>query len=197
MSKTIHLDQYTSLLDTLNVMATSTNLKVISESGDNYFNENANFFTKSFMVMMCAYLESYLKDALMVIIDEMNNRLASIRLPHNLIKWNLSTKELKDSDFLKFEDLKISIKKKDLDEFISGNPFRTISLFKKFGINLEGNVVFESQKDILQTIITKRNNIIHHNDDASDLAFSDIISHIEFIKKYILNIDDVIINQIS
>lgn len=196
MSKTIYLDQYNNLLDTLSKMANDTNLNVIDETGGNYFNENVNFFTKSFMVMMCAYLESYLKDALMVIIDEMNNRLVVSKLPHNLIKWNLSNKELKDAD-LKFEDLKITIKRRDLDEFISGNPFRTIPLFKKFGIELEMNATFNNQKEIINTIVTKRNNIIHHNDDASDLAFNDIISNINFIRSYVNNIDQIVVSHIS
>ena len=117
-------------------------------------------------------------------------------MPHNLIKWNLSNKELKDAD-LKFEDLKITIKRRDLDEFISGNPFRTIPLFKKFGIELEMNATFNNQKEIINTIVTKRNNIIHHNDDASDLAFNDIISNINFIRSYVNNIDQIVVSHIS
>ena len=53
----------------------------------------------------------------MVVIDQMNARLQSAKLPHNLVKWSLNIdREIKDSEF-KFEQLKIKIKKKQLDDY--------------------------------------------------------------------------------
>jgi hypothetical protein len=145
---------------------------------------------------MCAYLESYLKDALMVIIDETNNKLNQSKLPHNLVRWSLNIeKELKDSDS-KFEDFKIPIKKKELDDFISGNPFRTKDLFKKLGINLGSDMLFNSQKERINAIVVKRNKIIHHNDNASDVSNNDLIENIKAIKEYLSNIDKLICGQI-
>jgi hypothetical protein len=65
MNKTTHIDNYRKLFDDLRVMVQSTEKKILNS--EDYFLNNANFFTKSFIVTMCAYLESYLKDALMVI----------------------------------------------------------------------------------------------------------------------------------
>lgn len=191
MNKTAHIDNYKKMFHELKVMVESTENKILDS--DDFFSSHANFFTKSFIVTMCAYLESYLKDALMIVIVEMNNRLDKNLIPYNLVKWSLSSdkRELKDKE-LKFKNLSIDIKKKELDEFISGNPYRTESLFKNFGIDLGENSTFKEQKDRLNTIVGKRNSIIHHNDEASDISFLDIVEHIEFFIKYIENIDRLI-----
>jgi hypothetical protein len=198
MNKTAHLDNYKQLFQELRVMVLSTEEKILES--DSYFSSHANFFTKSFVVTMCAYLESYLKDVLMVIIDEMNNRLDQNSIPYNLVKWSLSSasdkKQLKGEE-LKFKTLKIDIKKKELDEFISGNPFRTENLFKNFGIDLGKDDVFKEQKDRINAIVGKRNSIIHYNDDASDLSLHDIVEHIELFIRYTENIDRIVVQHIK
>lgn len=196
MDNTPHKASYVSQLDKLKEIIEIANSRIVSETPDDFFQNNANFFTKSFLVIMCAYLESYLKDALMVIIDETNSKLNQSKLPHNLVRWSLNIeKELKDSD-LKFEDFKIPIKKKELDDFISGSPFRTKDLFKKLGINLESDALFNSQKERINAIVVKRNKIIHHNDDASDVSNSDLIENIKSITEYIKNMDKLICGHI-
>lgn len=194
MNKTAHIDNYTRLFQELKVMVEATERKILDSDG--FFSSHANFFTKSFIVTMCAYLESYLKDALMVIIAEMNNRLDTNRIPYNLVKWSLSSdtdkRQLKDKEF-QFKNLTIDIKKRDLDEFISGNPYRTESLFKNFGIDLGQDATFKQQKDRLNSIIGKRNSIVHHNDEASDISLLDIVEQIDFFIEYIENIDRLIV----
>jgi hypothetical protein len=110
-----------------------------------------------------------------------------------LIKWSLK-KDLKENE-LKFEDFNLDIKREKLDDFISGNPFKTENLFKNLGMNLGENSIFREQKDKLNTIISKRNNIIHHNDEASDISLKDISEHIEFFVSYIENIDSLIVQH--
>jgi hypothetical protein len=196
MDKTQYKASYIDQLEKLEEIIGIANSRIVSETPDDFFQNNANFFTKSFLVIMCAYLESYLKDALMVIIDETNNKLNQSKLPHNLVRWSLNIeKELKDSDS-KFEDFKIPIKKKELDDFISGNPFRTKDLFKKLGINLGSDMLFNSQKERINAIVVKRNKIIHHNDNASDVSNNDLIENIKAIKEYLSNIDKLICGQI-
>ncbi|MCX7096372.1 MAG: HEPN domain-containing protein [Methylococcales bacterium] len=198
MNKTAHIDNYKQLFEELRVMVLSTEEKILES--DSFFSGHANFFTKSFVVTMCAYLESYLKDGLMVIIVEMNNRLDQNRIPYNLVKWSLSSdsdkKQLKDKE-LQFKNLKIDIKRKELDEFISGNPYRTESLFKNFGIDLGKDEIFKEQKDRLNAIIGKRNSIIHHNDEASDISLHDIVEHIDFFIGYVENVDRLIVEHIQ
>ena len=197
MDKTPHKDPYILQLESLKTIIEIANSKIISEPPDEFIYKNTNFFTKSFLVIMCAYLESYLKDALMVIIDEVNLKLATSKLPYNLVKWNFNIdKELKDGE-LKFEELKLGIKKKELDDFISGNPFRTKDLFKKFGIELDKDDVFNTCKEEINSIVIKRNKILHHNDEASDVSNKDLVDNIKALKEYIINIDSIICKHIG
>lgn len=196
MNNTQHKDIYITQLDKLREIIETANQRIVSDTPDEYFQNNVNFFTKSFLVVMCAYLEAYLKDALMVIIEETNAKLTHVKLPHNLIKWSLNIKmEFKEND-LKYEDFKIAIKKKELDDFISGNPYRTKDLFKKFGIDLDKDEEFKTHKDLINSIVVKRNKIVHYNDDASDVSNSDLQNNIEAISSYITNIDKVICKHI-
>lgn len=197
MDKTAYLDSYIEQYTKLAEIIETTNKRLLSDEPDKLIEENVNFFTKSFLVMMCAYLESYIKDALMVVIDDVNSKLNSTKIPHNLIKWTLNIeKEFKESDS-KFEQLKIKIKKKDLDDYISGNPFKTKDLFKKFGIQLDKSENFNSQKDIVNSIVVKRNKVVHHNDDASDISNKDLNDFIEILKNYLENLDKEICKHIS
>lgn len=197
MDRTPYKESYILQLGQLKTIIDITNGRMISDPPDALIYENANFFSKAFLVTMCAYLESYLKDALMVVIDQMNVRLQSTKLPHNLVKWSLNIdKEFKDSEF-KFEQLKITIKKKQLDDYISGNPFKTKDLFKKFGIDLEQNQLFNSQKEEINAIVVKRNKILHHNDEASDVSSTDLTNNIESLTKYITNIDEILCRHLD
>lgn len=141
---------------------------------------------------MCTYLESYLKDVLMLIINETNSKLRKSKIPHNLIKWSVdSNRTFKEKDY-KFENYKLELNRDNLDKFISGNPYRTKDLFQKFGIEIHKNDKFNFQIEFIQSIVTKRNKVIHYNDDASDVSNSDLINYIENIKEYIRNIDEII-----
>ncbi|OGS69061.1 MAG: hypothetical protein A3F91_12945 [Flavobacteria bacterium RIFCSPLOWO2_12_FULL_35_11] len=197
MDKINHKESYILQLEQLETIIKETNSRIISDPPDVLIYENANFFTKAFLITMCAYLESYLKDALMVIVDELNIRLSTTKLPHNLVKWSLNIdKEFKENEF-KYEQLKIGIKKKELDDYISGNPFKTKDLFKKFGIDLEKNAVFNSQKEEINSIVVKRNKILHHNDEASDVSNKDLTNNIKSLTDYIVNIDSLIRKHIE
>jgi RiboL-PSP-HEPN len=175
-------DKYVNLFEQLKVVIDKTNFRIICP--DPLFEENINFFTKSFLISACTYLESYLKEIAFNRIDSVNQRLSSISIPHNLIRWDiLHPKDLHDKD-LRFEDLTISIKKKDLDEHISGSPYRTEKLFKKIGIDLTTAAGFASQKELVNSIVVKRNMIVHHNDDANDVSMIDLIFYIDRLIEY-------------
>ena len=197
MDETKVLKNYFLLFNELINLIEETNKRCVSEDTPLYFMNNINFFNKSFTVLSCAYLESYLKDVGMLIIGVMNYRLKHNPVPHNLIKWYLNiNKDFKKSE-TKYEFLKININKRDIDNEISGDIGRTINLFQKLGIDLNTNSEFDNYKDIIGSIVTKRNNIIHHNDKASDVSFDDIIENIKLIKEYITIIDNEVINHIS
>ena len=65
-----------------------------------------------------------------------------------------------------------------------------------FGFELDKNVKFIQSKEKINLIVIKRNNILHHNDSASDISNSDILSYIEEIENYSKNIDEQIESKI-
>jgi hypothetical protein len=177
-------DKYVNLFEQLKVIIEKTNARIICSEPDPLFQENVNFFTKSFLVSICAYLESYLKEIAFSYIDAVNQKLLSISVPHNLIRWNiLYPKDVNEKD-LNFENLKIFIRKKDLDDHISGSPYRTETFFKKIGIDLNAINGFSSKKEIINLIVVKRNKVVHHNDDANDVSLIDLISYINSFIEY-------------
>lgn len=197
MTESKVLNEYFTLFDKLKDLVVQTEIRTLSDTSEDYFVLYVNFFTKSFIVISCAYLESYLKDISMLVIEEMNLRLKKNRVPHNLIKWCLNKDKAFNKNDYKFEPMEIGLKIDDIDEDISANVYKTISLFKKLGINLESNSDFEEYKDIIGTLVEKRNNIVHHNDDASDISFSDICYDIDIIKKYINLVDGEVASHID
>ncbi|MGM3306166.1 HEPN domain-containing protein [Anabaena sp. WFMT] len=185
-------DKYVTLFDQLKEIIQQTQNRIICAEPDPFFENNVNFFVKSFLISICAYLESYLKEIAFIRIEVINTKLSRISIPRNLVQWDiLRHKEIKDNDF-KFEDLKITITKKDLDEHISGNPYRTITLFKKIGINLNAIDSFVYKKDIVNAIVVKRNNITHHNSQANDVSMADLIIYIDNIIDYMDSITQAI-----
>lgn len=178
---------------------------IISDEPVKFVYDNANFLTKSFLINLCGYLETYIKDALESLLFDFNKRIRNEKIPYNLIRWNIEQKPNSDAKmsstlekkYCRNEILDLKIKKKDLDSFVSGNPFRTRDLFQMFGIDLEKNDDFVKYKEIINSIVTKRNNILHHNDDASDIANSDILTFLKEIKQYAKSLDIEIEKRIT
>lgn len=186
-------DKYVTLFDKLKAIIKETQNRIIYPTiKDSFFEDNVNFFVKSFLISICAYLESYLKEIAFNRIYVINIKLSTISIPRNLVQWELlRPKEIKDND-LRFEDFKISIKEKDLDEYISGNPYRTIALFKKIGIDLNVIDSFVSKKDIINSIVVKRNNVVHHNSHANDVSMADLMTYIDNIIDYMDSITQAV-----
>lgn len=177
-------DKYVNLFEQLKVIIDKAHARIICSEPDPLFEENVNFFTKSFLISICAYLESYLKEIAFSRIDAVNQKLLNISVPHNLVKWNiLHPKDIAEKD-LRFESLKISIRKKDLDDHISGSPYKTETLFKKIGMDLTAIDGFLSKREVINTIVVKRNKIVHHNDNANDVSMDDLILYIASFIEY-------------
>jgi hypothetical protein len=196
--KTKVFNNFEEKLEDLEKTITDCNEIIISDEPLSFVYDNANFLTKSFLISLCGYLETYLKDALEVLIIDYNDRITRENFPYNLVRWSIENKDKSDSKVqslldkkkARFEDLSIKLKKKDLDAFISGNPFRTKEIFTMFGINLDALEYYNENKDSVNQIITKRNNILHHNDDASDLSNQDILEYTNQIRTYCKKLDE-------
>lgn len=180
---------YQTLFTDLKSLNNTVNQKVINND-DAFVLANVNFFTKAFTITMCAYLEIYLKDTVKNVIQEIDTRLNGLGVPHNLVRWGvLKDKEEKKNQ--KFSTFSLCINKDDYEDSVSGNPYKTINIFLKLGIDLNSDSVFKSQVGKIGSIIEKRNKIVHHNDTASDISFTDITANIEYIEEYIRNIQSI------
>lgn len=108
--KTQHLTKYHLLLDDLKTFCEKTNLKLTSDIPEIYFIDNANFFTKSLMVLICAYLESYIKEVSMNIVNHYNSIFDSTPIPEILLNGEFNQIETlkKRIMFLGNLDLKLT-----------------------------------------------------------------------------------------
>lgn len=136
---------------------------------------------------MCSYLESYLKESANDHIDHWKGKIALARVPHNIIQWQINS-SAKETDW-KFSDYSISLNRDDIDQLLSANPHKTIVTFKHIGVDLRANESFTNRKNIVGAVIEKRNNIVHHNDSATDITLGDIQNYIATFIDYIEAID--------
>ncbi len=183
-------EKYEGLLSTLKEIITQSQQRVLAEYPDEIFSNNVNFFVKSYLINICTYLEAYLQDVAFEHTSRISSRLKNISVPHNFLYWRLA-KDVKDKE-LSFENAEYKVTKKDLSDSISGNPYKTIKAFKLIGIDLLSSYKFQENKDMVNSIVIKRNNIIHHNDDASDISFADLLLNIDVFLDYMTSIEEVV-----
>lgn len=191
--------KYTGLLDTLLKITVTSEKRLLKAESDRFFSENVNFLTKTYLIMLCVYLEAYLKDSFVCYVDYLNEVLKSVKLPQNLLRWSMSPKErLKDSA-CQYGDYTIGITRDDIDSFLSANPYRTQELFKFFGVNWENEDERLSTlyKDVIKQIVTLRNKIIHYNDDASNVSLGDVCTYIVQVKEYLSILDKIFARLMS
>lgn len=189
MEQTECFENYKSLFLSLKEIVKETEENTLIENNI-FFNKNINFFVKSYLITLCTYLESYLSEAAIWYCDRINDKIKSACLPHNFLLWRVK-KDFKDKD-LKYNNADLKVEKKEISDNLSGNPYKTIKTFSYLGVNLANSSMFELNKDVINTIVTKRNNIIHHNDSANDISLSDVKGYIDLFIVYMKSIDEVI-----
>lgn len=185
------------LLNNLINLSELTNQKTIDGNSDEYFEININFFTKSFMVLMCAYLEAYVKDVAQFYIQEVNKVLIRTNIPANILKWSILKNKFDHKKENDFSTLKLSISEDDIDKNVSANPHTTTPFFVRLGIDLSQNSDYAEVKDTIETIVNKRNSIVHHNDAASDIGLADVVENAKLIKCYIKILDNEILSALE
>lgn len=178
-------------LTELEAMVHATEQEVVGGSGSSpILTDNINFFTKSFLISLCAHLEMCIKEIVFAIAEDIDERARAASIPTALIEWRYNTKK-KGDGITQGVRLEIGMTRKEVDDLVSGNVYRTKEALAYVGVDLANDkAAWEMWKDMIQTIVTRRNNIVHHNDDASDLSLGDIRQYIASARAYI----DFIIN---
>lgn len=180
--------QYQNLFVSLKDVIIVSEYRVIKSEPDELFIDNVNFFVKSYLISICSYLESYLQDVAFNCAQAISYRIKMAKIPHNFIHWRLDT-GIKAKD-MSYANIALPVTKKDISDNISANPYKTIKLFQFLGVDLSKIYEFEKNKELINTVVTKRNSIVHHNDRAADISFSDLISYIDVVLEYMGAIDE-------
>lgn len=187
MNKSILLGKYEKLFESLKKIIEESQDRVICDNPDDLFLGNVNFFVKAYLINICTYLEAYLQDISYMYTQILDDKIAKATIPKNYVLWKTQKDiKTKDQEFIYF---KIETSKKDIAETLSGNPYKTINLFKNIGVRLDDEEDFARCKNLVNTVVTKRNNIIHHNDKAMDISFSDLFHYIDMFVVYMRSID--------
>ncbi|WEF24664.1 HEPN domain-containing protein [Paracoccus sp. S3-43] len=158
------------------------------EPPDALFYENQNVFVKSYLVSACSILEAFVQDIASEYMLNMQSRINSANLPHNFVAW-VAGHEKANLEFKSFVGSKA---RKDISDMVSPSYWKTMKAFERIGIDISKPEVI-AFKDYVVTTVEKRNKIVHHNDDASDLSFNDIIDVIDQFRAYIQCVFDAIL----
>jgi len=169
-----HLAVYSFLIATLKEIVKESKKRAISDPPDNLILSNLNFYSKAYLISLCTYLEAFLQDLAAAYVDQVSERIAAAKIPGNMVRWSIQ-RDTKEKEY-EFEFFRLPLTREDLEGEISGNPGRTISIFKKIGIDLASDPDFQNTKSVVGAVVEKRNRIIHKNDEAADLSLDDIIT---------------------
>ncbi len=171
----------------LDAMVAASEHDVISgDHGARLVANNVNFFTKSFLITLCAHLETCIKDTVYSIAEDIDARLTHAAIPMAIVEWRYNPKNKNNERETSTSVWKISLSKKEIDDLVSGNVYKTKNALLLVGVDLAADKTeWEMWKELIQLIVNRRNNIVHHNDDASDLSFGDIRSYIRSVQEYL------------
>ena len=182
---------YSDLIDKLKTIVAESKQRVINDPPDHLFEVNQNFFVKAYLISLCTYLEAFLQDVATAHVECAKARIAAARVPHNMVRWSIH-RDTKERDFT-FTDFCLPLERSDIESELSGNPWKTIVLFKKIGINLPSDSNFDSIKQVVGSVVEKRNRIVHQNDDAADLSLDDIAGYADQFLAYMQAIHDLVV----
>jgi hypothetical protein len=122
-----------------------------------------------------------IKEIVFAMATDIDDRARATSIPTALIEWRYNAKKKVDG-----ATLEIGMTRKEVDDLVSGNVYRTKDALAYLGVDLANDkATWEVWKELIQTIVTRRNNIVHHNDDASDLSLGDIRQYIASVRDYI------------
>lgn len=166
-------------LDSLRSVIVEAQGRSIADPPDALFFNNQNVFIKAFFVSACSVLEAFIKSLALDFINVVQGRINAANVPFNFVAWASDNSKAR----LDFRTFVSSKGMDDISEVLSPNYYKTLKAFEKIGVNLACADI-EAFKDIITSRVDKRNKIVHHNDDALDLSFGDLISVIDEFKAY-------------
>ncbi|OHR63782.1 hypothetical protein HMPREF3263_10485 [Haemophilus sp. HMSC61B11] len=189
-------DKYISFLDKLSLLVSESEKRVINSS-DPLFIDNVNFFSRSYLINLCTYLEAYLTEIATKLFERHCKCVNQYSVPEMFISASLSSWSVKNRVVREYS---LSYSKDDIENFfdankISGNIKKTFNVFELLGIELKHVINDKSIKDQITSIVDKRNDIIHRNDDGMDISLLDIISYINTVKCYMELIKKAVIES--
>lgn len=182
MLDTSSLVSFQQQFDDLKKVVSESNRRIVSIDADELFSEHANVFIKSYIVSACSILEAFIQELAISYVSVVRKNIDDANVPYNLLVWSIKREEkLKESNYSPFN---LNITRRDVSDLVSGNFFKTVRAFEKLGVNLLSDEEFEGYRDFIATTVDKRNQIVHHNDDASDMSMLDVLHIIEQFSKY-------------
>lgn len=179
MIDTALLANFQAQFDGLKSVVIESAGRAIQDPPDALFYDHQNVFIKAYLVSACSMLEAFIQDLAYAYVDIIQNKINATNLPFNMVIWAADHEKAKP-EFKPFIAMK---EKKDVSDLISPNYYKTIKAFSKVGIDLSSSDI-DSFKDLIISKVEKRNKIVHHNDEALDLSFSDIVDTIDKFKEY-------------
>lgn len=176
------LPRFFEQFDNLISIVTESNNRIISQDPDELFVNFVNVFTKSYIVSACSILEAFIQELAFVYSTIIEDRISSSNIPRNIVVWSINNESKKDQ--FKFEKFSTNFDREKFSEIVSANVEKTIRAFKYIGVDVDSDNSFRLHKDFISAFVKKRNNIVHHNDDAVDVSLSDVVDSIHKIKLY-------------
>lgn len=126
----------------------------------------------------------------MQLVSFYDGEIRKANIPNNLIRFAVK-KDLKDND-KRDEAFSLQIRKKDIESKISANPYLLRDYLINLGIYLEE---IDNDFATINSIVDKRNQLIHHDDSSSDITFLDIKNNVEEVKKFMGRLDSEVFLQ--
>lgn len=173
------LSKFLGQFDNLKEVVAESDARSIKDPPDKLFYEHQNFFIKSYLVSACSMLEAFIQELVSAYVEKIQYKISTANIPFNFVMWSAEHEKAR-LEFKAFESKK---NKKDISDMISPNYWKTMNAFERVGIDLSNSDV-SKYKDYISSTVDKRNKIVHNNDDALDLSFSDISALIEQFKEY-------------
>lgn len=173
------LSRFVDQFDNLKIVVSESSRRSIADPPDILFYDNQNVFVKAYLVSACSMLEAFIQDLAMEYVEVIQSKINSANLPFNLVAWIAEHDKAK----LQFKPFEAKKTRKEISDLISPNYWKTIKAFERIGVDISASEA-PSYKDIISTTVEKRNRIVHENDSALDLSFSDVSSIIDVFREY-------------